>query len=214
MSIRIRIDGVYDIRTLKSLIENQVYDISFDFRPKSFNFLQQYKFEEIYQQYKNHSLNFYLKFSEEQTFVVENIIKDKSSQNVFLEFDDNNSLEYYEQFKMKFFYHYNFSRPISEIIASPLLEGLIIPFGLLEQRQEKGNLLQMTSNFLTQIGNKKIKLILEGDWDSNLFPSLFELFDFDLYSLPVNHKIEVCYRNVDLNAMTKSLSICNSMINS
>jgi hypothetical protein len=54
--------------------------------------------------------------------------------------------------------------------------------------------------------NNEKKIILRIDWNSNVFPSLFDYFDFDLMSFPINSKIEICYRNVDLKKLTSEMA--------
>ena len=49
------------------------------------------------------------------------------------------------------------------------------------------------------------QIIVALDWYENIFPSIIEHFDFDLWSLPINQKIEVCYRNVDLKKFESNL---------
>ena len=46
MEQRLRIDGIYDTRTLKHLKTLGLKDFCFDFSPKSFNFIQEYVFLE------------------------------------------------------------------------------------------------------------------------------------------------------------------------
>ena len=47
MSERIRIEGIYSGKTLEELSSNKVFDFVFDFRPKSFNFIQEHHFLKI-----------------------------------------------------------------------------------------------------------------------------------------------------------------------
>ena len=47
MEGRFRVEGIYDKRTLQRLQDLNLKDLSFDFRPRSFNFLQQHTFMEI-----------------------------------------------------------------------------------------------------------------------------------------------------------------------
>ena len=73
------------------------------------------------------------------------------------------------------------------------------------------NLLQtFASNFYTTYAQNILEehfLILQSDWDSDRLNSIFEFFEFDLLSFPINSKIEVCYRNVDLHKLTKEMKL-------
>ncbi len=46
--------------------------------------------------------------------------------------------------------------------------------------------------------NKQITHSLNRQWNSDIFPSLYELLDFDYVSLAISNEVEVCFRNVDL----------------
>ena len=74
--IKLRIEGVYDIRTVQYLKGQGIEDFSFDFRPKSFNFLQQYRFFEIIERCFHKNLRFFLKYQNEKDFIVQKMLND------------------------------------------------------------------------------------------------------------------------------------------
>ena len=55
-------------------------------------------------------------------------------------------------------------------------------------------------------------LILRVDWDDNIIPSLLDYFDFEFISLSLNSKVEICYRNIDLNRMEKGLKYLGGVV--
>jgi hypothetical protein len=57
-------------------------------------------------------------------------------------------------------------------------------------------------------------MLLKVDWHNNLLTSLLDLFEFNLLSFPINSKIEVCYRNVDLKKLSFEMNLLkkNSII--
>ena len=55
--LQLKIDGVYDLRTAKYLLEEDIRHIGVDFRPLSRNFLQQYRFFEIFENVSTHEGN-------------------------------------------------------------------------------------------------------------------------------------------------------------
>ncbi|OUR94870.1 hypothetical protein A9Q84_17330 [Halobacteriovorax marinus] len=214
MEGRFRVEGIYDNRTLQRLQDLNLKDLSFDFRPRSFNFLQQHTFMELVENISTED-RLYLHFENEADFVVEKILTDllisRSRDKVLLEFSDDQSVEYYEKFKSPFYWHYNSQSKNANLIAkSKYLKGMIIPFSELLKSFENNTLHNFTNNFHAQFFNvmeiNKCELVLRMDWDSNLFSSIVEYFDFSLISIPINNKVEVCYRNVDLTKVQQHVS--------
>ena len=48
-------------------------------------------------------------------------------------------------------------------------------------------------------------IVLSQDWDSNLFPSLMDFLPVNIFSLPINYKVETSYRNADIPKITNEL---------
>ncbi|MBF0367332.1 MAG: hypothetical protein HQK50_17285, partial [Oligoflexia bacterium] len=112
-----------------------------DFRPKSFNFLQQYRFLEIMDSALYLGQTYFLHYENEKDFVVAKMLNDfaslaKGSVNLkdqlLLEFSDVREVEYYESFGMPFFWHYQLCRGREEILRSPKLKGVVFSDTFLE----------------------------------------------------------------------------------
>ncbi len=206
MSKLVKVAGVYDKRTIQRLKEVGVGQFSFDFRARSFNFLQQHSFMEL-QKELDLDEEIFLHFENEADFVIQKIVDDlkaeRSTKNVTLEFSDINSVEFYDSFKKPFVWHYNFdSKELDTLNKSKYLQGIVLKFSDLLKLHEDGVLHNFCNNFhslfIDLLSREDFKLTLELDWDSNLFASISELFDFDLIAIPISNKVEICYRNVDL----------------
>ena len=78
---RIKVDGIYDRRTLSALASLGTRDLCFDFRPKSFNFLQQHVFLDLLGTHNSSEKKIYLHYANEQDFMVQKMIDD-SQQSV------------------------------------------------------------------------------------------------------------------------------------
>ena len=72
MDKAIRIDGIYDNETLKTARSLGVGLFNFDFRPKSFNFLQQHSFLDMLKEGVFSSENLFMHFANEKDFVILN----------------------------------------------------------------------------------------------------------------------------------------------
>ena len=206
MDKKVKISGIYDKRTIQRLKEVGINQISFDFRARSFNFLQQHSFMELQEELAIDE-SIYLQFENEADFVIKKIIDDlkhvRSSNNLFLEFSDEQTSSYYDQFLTPYIWHYSLEcKSLEAIEESKYISGIVLKFSDLLKLHEDGVLHNFCNNFHSQfiklLSNKEFKLILDLDWDSNLFSSISEYFDFDIISVAINNKVEVCYRNVDL----------------
>jgi hypothetical protein len=227
MSTLIRVDGIYDQRTIQNLQETAVKDFGFDFRPTSFNFLQQHVFLDLIKKNQATDLNFFLRYENEQDFVIKKMIDDlklatDSSNgsavkfsNFNLEFSDTNSAEFYDQFEVPFYWHYTASVSLSSILDTKNIKGIVLDYKFLEEIRDNDNFQNFVQNFFQvaykKIEEKSLKIVLAVDWDANVFPSLFDFIDFDSLVLPINSKIEICYRNVDLGKVKQGLGHYGSL---
>lgn len=204
MTLKYRISGIYDARTLSKLKELDIYHYSFDFIPTSFNFLQLHLVEQILENNLSGVENLYFKFKGEKEFVIEKILKDVSSnvgnaKSFSLEFCDEFDVSFYESFKKNFVWHFSPNVNYEIVAESEFCTGLILNQASLERLYKEGKLNSL-ARFLMSIKIKKpsFKVFLDLDWDFDLAPSFYEVIEFDVISFSINHHIEVCYRNVDL----------------
>lgn len=216
-----RIEGLYDLRTLKTLKENGIFDYGLDFRPTSFNFLQQYRFMDLITKLDDLQSRYYLHFCNEADFVIAKFLEDLKKHyserteagayqdKVTLEFSDYCPASFYDSFETAYYWNFHQERPLAEYLKSKHIKGIIFDFNWLHDKHKKGEFDSFFSHFLQlaapHIRERGLELGLKFDWDSHLFDSLFDYVDFKLLSLPVNEKIEVCYRNVDLDKASKNI---------
>jgi len=215
MKTEIKINGIYDSRTIKGLRELGCSKFCFDFRARSFNFLQQHQFINILKVHYSTSEQIILKYENEADFIIKKMINDLKAieninldQNFCLEFSDNLGPEFYDQFEIPYYWHYSREVKWSKFQKSKYLKGIIIPFSLLEEAHESNQYYNFVNNFHSMIMSSdqknKLEVGLEIDWSSNLLPSLTEFFDFNFLSLSINDKVETCYRNVDINKLSSN----------
>lgn len=216
-----RIEGLYDLRTLKALKEAGIYDYGFDFRPTSFNFLQQYRFMDLIEELDDKKSRYYLHFSNEADFVIAKFIADLKkyySENiecgnfkdkVTLEFSDYCQASFYDSFETPYYWNFHQERPMKDYLNAKYIKGVLFDFNWLHEKHQKGEFDSFFAYFLQAavpyIREKGLEVGLKVDWDAHLFDSLFDYIDFQFLSLPINEKIEVCYRNVDLSKASKNI---------
>lgn len=207
--IDVRFEGLYDIRTMMFLKGQGLFNFSFDFRAKSFNFLQQYRFLEILEKSYNKNCIYFLQYQNERDFVIQKMLDDLKlnwsgrcnlHEQFFLEFSDNQELNFYQQFDFPFYWHFQDRKDINELIKSNNLKGLVFNSKFFEEYINKGSWYGFLQSLFTIVPN--IKMILSTDFDFILSLAKrsinIELMGIDLLSFAIDSNVEVCYRNVNL----------------
>jgi hypothetical protein len=219
MGQKLRIEGIYDQRTLKHLKQKGLHEFCFDFSPRSFNFIQEYVFLEQIIPLLDTRDHIFLHFARSNDPMVKKLADDlkKAGVNltqVYFEFDEWST----EVTPLQFEYNYILSF-VKDIDAHKMIgsnfKGFIFQFEFFEELHRKNLLMVFASNFLTRFHSKlsaETMMILRADWHSNLLASLFDLFEFNLLSFPINSKIEVCYRNVDLKKLNSEMEVLEKNI--
>lgn len=210
MAHNFKIEGIYDQRTLKLLKTQGLKDFGFNFSPKSFNFIQEHVFLDELVPLLGENDNIHLHFSRSNDPMISKVISDLAKigfkrENVYLNCDEWSDLPHNLGIK----YYLNYSSEINlSYCNSEYFSGMIFDFSFFEDLHIRGLLNNFISNFYTHFNkhlNDEKKIILRIDWNNNVFPTLFDYFEFDLMSFPINSKIEVCYRNVDLKKLANEM---------
>ena len=213
MRPRLRINGIYDHTTLKLLRDLNVDDFGFDFRARSYNFLQQYVFLDLLKKhyYPGHQL--FLHYSQEANFVIQKMLTDLKEElpevgSFFLEFSDQQENSFYEQFNTDFHWHYQDEHSLEIVLHSPRLKGVVIDYRTVEFLHAQDLFYQFYSNVLQEkIQSRGIEVGLALAWDADVFPSLYEFANFDYIIYTIDDKIEISYRNVDLLRLKKQIQL-------
>jgi hypothetical protein len=210
MTLNWRFSGIYDVRTLKHLRENKVGQFIFDLRPKSFNFIQEYRLTEILENLPMGTV--YLLFNNEKDFVIERIVNECRkvfSGPLYLEFDGAFNQSIVEASGLPFYQHIIDSKLDSSGLYHGQCAGHVFDYKHLHEVFNNHKLTGFIKDYYSKFSNQSLALKqdLSLDWDSDIFPSLFDYFDFDSLTLPINSKVELCYRNVDLNRVSNQLKL-------
>ena len=154
MEQRLRIEGIYDQRTLKHLKTFGMKDFSFDFSPRSFNFIQEYVFLEHILSQIGSTDRIFLHFLRSNDPMVLKIIEDLNKfkfnmNNVYFEFD-----EWSEEIKPINFscnYLLNFSHGIDHAkFIGNNFQGFIFNFKFFEELHNLNLLNNFATNFYTR----------------------------------------------------------------
>lgn len=182
-----------------------VKDWSFDFRPKSFNFIQQYAFNDclkiLNSSLSEHSVS--MRFQFEKDFMVDKIIDDLKEfypiKNLSFELSESADIVHSEKHQIPFYWHYDFKLD-SSVYKNPLLKGIILSAADCQRMQATNSLGSFIIEFckLQQEGIfKEVELLLHFDWTQELMSSVLDFLRINTYSLPINSQIETSYRQVN-----------------
>ena len=214
MEQKLRIEGIYDKRTLKHLKAHGLKDFCFDFSPVSFNFIQEYVFIEQILILLDSTDRVFLHFSRSNDPMIAKLIEDLSKtnlnlNNVFFEFDEWSAGFGPNDFSYNYLLNFTKGSDSAKLIGKNF-KGFIFNFAFFEDLHQSNLLNNFTSNFYTRYQHLLTDhslMLLKIDWHNNLLATLFDLFDFNLLSFPINSKIEVCYRNVDLKKLSVEMDL-------
>ena len=211
MANLLKIDGIYDARTLKFLKSHGVAHFGLDFNPRSMNFIQEYVLLEQLVPLLSENDFLTLSFTRSDDPMIDKVILDLTKAGIKRE---NLSLECMEWKGLPeergLHYYVVFDPQLdSTLVQSPLFRGFVFPYGLFAEMQSTGKLQIFLSQFFKQFSSvtTEKEFVLRAEWSDDLFPSLTDMMDFDRLALPISSEIELCYRNVDLKKLEKELNV-------
>ncbi|MDP7319226.1 MAG: hypothetical protein QF441_01395 [Bacteriovoracaceae bacterium] len=187
--------------------------LSFDFRPKSFNFIQGYKVLDILKKTQK-SYQYSLMFDNEKDFVISEFLKktpDDLSSSIFLEFFNESSLEFMEKFGKKYFWHYNDKVKIRDISQCQNIDRIIFTHEHLELLHQQGELFgffQLFSDYF-----HKVMIEVQLNWNTELISSLVDMFQIPLFSFEISHEVEKSYQNPDYELISNILNNLSDQLN-
>jgi hypothetical protein len=213
MTAKLKINGIYDLRTLKQL-KGTYQHFGFDFDPLSLNYIQGHIFKDLLIHSYSTDDFYYLKMKNVPDFIALSTLNEASLgakrkvdeiHNMVIEVapKDFKLLE-----KIDFPFWLNLSHDLDlSLLSHPRIKGLTISNQHTTNSFERERFYrQLNELFDLKIKNNfKIELTL--NWNEPIEQSLVDFFEFDLISLPINSLVEVCYRNVNLNKLQGELAL-------
>lgn len=222
MSKLLKLAGIYNQDLIQLGVEREVYHLGFDFRPRSPNFLQEYAFKDLIEKNFDHRMKFYLHYQDEKDFMIKRMAEqiNESLQkigrekeflnNFYLQLSDVRELSFYKSLPLKFIWEYHPLGDIHRILSLENNSGLCLPYGLVREAKEKGELEELVMKILRAKQNRAqgndFQITLQMDWDSDPMFSLSEFLDIDMIELPINNMVETSYRNIDVSRITSGLN--------
>ncbi len=214
----IRIDGIYSNELLTKLKAQGETEFSFDFRARSLNFLQQYKFLECIKGNISNGDKLFLHYSNEQDYIIQKMLDDlkvespEYSSQIYLYFSDVKEKEFYESFEKPFSWEFDNIRHLEKIVDSKYFNELVIPFSLIQWHHGKGDSIPMLTKIFNLRNKHKFNISIKINWDFSIIESVFDFFHFDSYIIPVSHYVETSYRNIDLQKIDNQIDIIKNQL--
>ncbi len=217
----IRLEGVYNDQSFEIAHNNNVSEITLDFRPRSFNFLPVYHCQDLLEKWGSKFKNFRLLFSEDSNLVMSEIYGKLAS---YISGKCSFELEYfrqdldYKKLDTPFFLQVEEIDDIEKAIMTPQLKGLILNNQFLLDLADEG----IYSDYLTFLhrlilSNQRndLEISLKVDWDEVVPHNLYKWFQINQYILTISNKVESHYRSIDestfLNKFTKVQSVISNI---
>lgn len=208
MNSLVNVSGIYNLEILNTVIQSGVDELTFDLRPSSFNFVQEYVLLELLEHISLRNKKINLHFEGEADFVIEKIVKDTRQVmatlgELNLIFSDKNSFDYYEQFNIPYSIVVKDDQLDPKINESKLFREMILPnetiglFGIAKMMKMIGAF----KNF-----DPERKIVLEVDYNHEKIIGTSEGLPADKYIFTIGSALEIGYRQVDSNRIKSHLS--------
>jgi hypothetical protein len=208
--LNFKIDGIYDVKTKKLVSELGISQFTLDFNPRGPNFCPLETAISIMSTSAKPGAigheKFYLYFDQDSPVVIKRVLEEikkelpyLSTDSYQLEFYDQREAAFFDQFNHPYIWHYQQGVPWKSIAESKLCKGIVLNYRLLEYFYHQKNLSSFLKTFYQITAKNQTEMFLKIDWGEELYQGILDQLHYDTISLPINQKVEICYRNVDLN---------------
>ena len=155
MGHNLKIEGIYDQRTLKLLKNQGVRDFGFNFSPKSFNFIQEHIFLDDLVPLLNQNDKIYLHFTRSNDPMIVKVLYDLTKTQIKRECVYLTCDEWIDKpYHLENNYFLNFFSEIDmSFCNSKYFSGIILDYNFLENLHSRGKLNNFLANFYTQFNS-------------------------------------------------------------
>jgi hypothetical protein len=214
---QIKIEDIYSQDTLNLLFKNKIKIFGFDFRPKSLNFLQEYKLLEFIKNNDFSNCDIFLKFGVEKDFVIKKILNDvkdicPQKERVVLDFLEVTTFEYYESFVNNFICSYR-EEDFNKYLNSNYFKGFIIDYKELEIIHDtRPDDFQVLIKNLALLKEKSKSFSVRIEWNENLSFLILDQIGLEFISLRVDRQVESSYRKIDEQKLSQGMNYYQNIL--
>lgn len=209
--MQFKINGVYDIDTLKNIQALGIRHVSFDMRPTSMNFLQLYKILDFMEQFNGLFNSFSLHYNNEKDFVIKRAIEDIEKKGLdtsfYLEFDDLQLRDFCDQFERRYVWNYHPNLDLTDMLSSNYLKVIKFDEAQMIKLEQQGDIFEVLKNVFELKNKFGFQVEISCRWNTQLSTSILDFFEFDLISFSINESVESAYRSVNHQLLEKNFSI-------
>ncbi|MCY4644205.1 MAG: hypothetical protein OXB88_06260 [Bacteriovoracales bacterium] len=217
--VGLRVLGIYD-RQIFELCENLgILQFGHDFRPKSLNFFQGYRFISMLNAANDPRYRYGLHYADEMDFAIQKMLfdiereTDVQRKQLHLLFSDDRGRSYYGQFGLPFAWYFKSLKSFKALIGDPLLTEVILDYSEIEFLHGQGKAVSVLKE-IRQICSDRtdFHISLTVPWVPNLLSSLFDFFHFDLYLPSISPYVEKSYRLIDGAKLAQNIDSLRSLL--
>jgi hypothetical protein len=208
--------SVYDLRTLRFLLNLGISSFSFDLSPKSSNFVPEFTlFNSLLPELTNGEEVFF-HFENFDAIMITRLLKkieeiNNKRFNYYLDIK-NLDCNFHNQISSSFFIDHSQYDKLSKFKNVP--SGLVIDYAFLDKLLFN-NFSNFVSNFHfrnSSFLNNANRLVCDFNFYDSIKYNLLDYFDFTDYSININPNLEICYRNVDLKLLSEGIRILREKV--
>lgn len=205
--------SVYDLRTLRFLLNLGITSFSFDLSPKSSNFVPEFTlFNSLLPELTNGEEVFF-HFENFDDIMITRLQKkieeiDNKRFNYYLDIK-NLDCNFDNQISSSFFIDHSQYDKLSKYQKN-VPSGLFIDYAFLDNLLLLNNFSNFVYNFHfrnSSFLNNGNRLVCDFKFIESVKYNLLDYFDFTDYSININPNLEICYRNVDLKLLSEGIRI-------
>jgi|GEM_PF-5679824 len=219
---QIRIEGIYNRELFQLAIENNVNHLSFDFRPRSNNFLQSHHFNSLLKEISGRNFEVGMQFHGGPLFVIEKFAEDVKNHlggfsgvtKVYFDLITPPEDSDYVRFPFPYVAHYRPDLNLKDCESNPHWTGLVFSDELLMSLWTNMGATHGRSFLLKNIFGQLVpkllaeqkRVILQCGWLSSLDPELVQFIGANVLSFIIGPEMEMAYRQPNLAQLRAHLS--------
>lgn len=215
MESNFKISGIYDLRTMTFLKSKGITAFSFDFNPRSLNFLQGHLFREIVHEHYSTQDHYTLRFQDTTLANLKNTINDfliasgqsvGSVSNLRIEIGEEQT-DLISDIGLPVNLRVNLNSNLEALATHTNVQGMVIHYADLALDKDHTKALHFLNRlFLMKSRKDNFQVDLTLGLEENISRSIFDFYSFNHIDISINRKLEVCYRNVNLALLEKEIS--------
>lgn len=214
MKTHFALAGLYNAQNLKWFESIGHTNFELDLRPRSFQFLPHYQAHDLMAQADSRS-QFRIHFQNEHELLVQKFIDDCTCKNVTYLFSGERDTTTVKKIKRSFYIEVgNESKDLLESVlqsGNENFKGLVIDYAHLHYELMNSRISNLLSSLEKLRVGGEIELGLRLKFNEDIAPSVWDIFNFDFYSIELSSHVELGYRQFSKELFISEFSKLTSL---